>query len=87
MANKVYISSRLTDQSKPSIAFLDNLIANNNKGIKTGKLRIAINVPLFWAFDAMAETKVKITEKPKMAINKPKLYKPKSWIGFPKTKL
>ena len=43
-------------------------------GIRAGKLKIAINVALFDALEAMDDTKVKMTEKPrlpnKMAIKK-----------------
>lgn len=86
MAKMVKISSKLTDQSKPSIAFLESFIANNNNGSKTGKLKIAIKVPLFPAFAAIAETKVRITENPKMLMNNPIKYNKISWTGFPKTK-
>ena len=63
MPPKTAISSRETDLSKPSIAFFDNLIISINKGIITGKLSMAINVPLLFALEAMADIIVKTVEK------------------------
>jgi len=47
----------------PSIALLLMRISNKITGIITGKLRIAIKVPLLPALDAMADIMVKTVEK------------------------
>ena len=49
---------------KPSIAFFETLIKVIKKGIRSGKLRMAIKVKLFPAFDAIADTIVKADDKP-----------------------
>lgn len=64
MAKRLKTLSALTDQSSPSMAFLEIRIAINKIGMITGKLKIAINVALFPAFEAIPETIVKLAEKP-----------------------
>ena len=76
MAASVINLSTLTEKSKPSIAFLDTLMAIKRMGIITGKLKIAIKVALLLALEAMPETMVKHAEKPmepknKLSTNKP----------------
>ena len=53
---------------RPSIAVFEILINSKSIGIIIGKPRIAINVPLLEAFDAMLDIMVKLAEKPKVAI-------------------
>lgn len=63
MMHKTAISSKETDLSNPSIAFLESFIINIKRGIITGKLNIAIKVPLLLALDAIADIMVKTVEK------------------------
>ncbi len=48
------------------MAFFDSLMSTINKGTRIGKLRIAINVKLLFALDAMAETIVSKEANPKL---------------------
>ena len=63
MAIRTPISSYDTDLSKPSIAFLDNLISTTNRGIMTGKLNMAISPPALFALEAIPEIIVKTEAK------------------------
>ena len=51
------------------MAFFDSLMSTINRGIMIGKLKMAINVKLLFAFEAMAETIVNNEEKPKLPNN------------------
>ncbi len=65
IARSVISLSTLTLKSNPSMAFLETLMAIIKIGIITGKLKIAINVALLLALDAMPETMVRQAENPK----------------------
>lgn len=54
---------KLTLQAKPSMANLLNLIDTKIRGIKTGKLKMAIKLIFEEALDAMALINVKTPEK------------------------
>lgn len=64
IAKRVINLSALTDQSSPSMAFLETLIAIRRIGIMTGKLNIAIKVALLLAFEAIPDTMVRQAENP-----------------------
>ena len=63
MANRIPMLLYIKLRSIPSIALLLILININITGIITGKLNIAIKVPLLPAFEAIAEIIVKTVEK------------------------
>lgn len=56
--------SELIDQLIPSIAFLLRRISNSKSGMITGKPRTAINVRLPEVLEDIAETRVRIDDKP-----------------------
>src|SRR6478609_5853804 len=87
MANRVTISSILTDRSKPSIQLLVTFTAIRMTEIITGKLRIAIKMLLLFAFAAMPESKVREAENPNDVKTMRRVNKPMSWIGFFKNKV
>lgn len=60
----------------PSIANLLNLIETKMSGIKTGKLKIAIKLMLFEAFEAMALIKLNTPENAVELNNKHNKYMP-----------
>ena len=66
MFNATSISKSLvnTKKSSPSTAFLAALIATNIKGIIKGKLKTGISRLPLPDFDAIAESKVNVDEKP-----------------------
>ena len=63
MAINTPISCKLKLLSNPSIALLLMRISTSITGIITGKLSIAISVPLLLAFDAIADIMVNTVEK------------------------
>ena len=71
----------------PTIAFFDNDMSIISKGITTGKLKTAINVKLFPALDAIAETIVNPHASPELPSTKAIPNKNKFAIGFPITTL
>ncbi|MNL74417.1 hypothetical protein D3C87_2000540 [compost metagenome] len=82
MPSNRIISSVLTERSSPSMAFLDSFIIAINTGITTGKLKIAIKVALFPAFEAIADIIVKAVAKLKLPITTHTKYKNRSPIGL-----
>lgn len=56
------IHELLKDLSKPSVAFLDNLMITVSKGTNIGKLNTAINPKPEFVFEAIAETKLSNVE-------------------------
>ena len=83
MASKVSNLSTLNPLSNPSIACLEMLIAINKMGMISGKLKMAINVPLLPAFEAIPDTMVRHPEKPSAATTKFSKKSGWSWIGLP----
>lgn len=63
MANNIPMLPYNKLRSTPSIALLLMRISNRITGIITGKLKMAIKVPLLPALEAMAEIIVKTVEK------------------------
>ena len=63
MANSIPILPYNKLRSTPSIALLLMRIRSKITGIITGKLKMAIKVPLLPALEAMAEIMVKTVEK------------------------
>ena len=63
MANSIPMLPYNKLRSTPSIALLLMRIRSKITGIITGKLKMAINVPLLPALEAMAEIIVKTVEK------------------------
>ncbi|COZ86480.1 Uncharacterised protein [Mycobacterium tuberculosis] len=63
IANKTAISPMLSTIALPFTAFCESLINTINKGIITGKLKIAMIVLLLPAFALIAETIVKTVAK------------------------
>lgn len=63
MANSILMLPYNKLRSTPSIALLLMRIRSKITGIITGKLKMAINVPLLPALEAMAEIIVKTVEK------------------------
>ena len=68
--NTSTIKKFISQCSNPSMAFFDSLMSTISKGIRIGKLKIAINVKLLLAFDAIAETIVNKEENPKLPNSK-----------------
>ena len=64
MAPKIIKDPLLTDQSRPSSALFEILMAINRSGTITGKLNTTIKVVPFWVFEAIAEINVKVEENP-----------------------
>ena len=60
------------------MACLLNLTETSNKGIKTGKLKMAIKLILLFAFEAMALIKLNTPEKAEELNNKASKNIPKS---------
>ena len=84
IAIKTTISFILCARSSPCMAFCDSLINTINKGMITGKLKMAISVLLLPAFDVMPDTIVKTEAKlmlPRITVKK---YKEGSPKGFRK---
>lgn len=79
--NKSFVS---TDGSKPSIAFLEALIATINKGIITGKLSTGISKFPFPDLEAMDDNNVKVDENPIAPKDITKTKYPKLCTGKPK---
>ena len=63
IAHKTPMLPKLRPLSIPSIAFLLRRISTSITGIITGKLNMAISVPLLPAFEAMADIIVNTVEK------------------------
>ena len=51
-------------RSRPSTAFFETFISDNNNGISMGKLRIAIKLKLLLVLEAIADTMLKTLAKP-----------------------
>jgi hypothetical protein len=66
MTNKRPISSKFTLLSRPSIAFLANLMSTISMGMITGKLKMAISIPPLPALAAIAATMVNMVAKLKL---------------------
>ncbi len=63
-AASIIIKEVLTDQSNPSIAFLDSFMAANKSGSNKGKLSTDIKLKFEFEREAMAETKLRIPANP-----------------------
>lgn len=64
MANNTNRSFVITEGSKSSTAFLAALMATNNRGMITGKLKTGINRLPLPDLDAIEEIKVNVDENP-----------------------
>ena len=87
MANKVAMSFQTAESCIKRKALADNFIKVKMIGIMIGKLKIAINVALLFAFAEIAEINVKVIEKPILPKNKAVKNWTLSFMGFPATKL
>ena len=87
MATKVHISAATFVSFIRRNAFAD--IFNNDKstGIISGNPSIAMSVALFFALEAIALIKVKVTENPVLPRNKAAKNCPVSFTSSPDTKL
>lgn len=63
MPHKVKNSSVQASHPRPSIAIFDPLMAMSSVGITIGKLKMAMSVKLFPAFEAIIEFNVRAAEK------------------------
>lgn len=84
IASKIKISSKLVFHSKPSIAFFESLMSIESIGSMIGKLKTAIKVEVFSAFEAIPATIVKVEEKPIAPSTTAVRYINKFCTGFPK---
>ena len=85
IASNTTISLVLAALSRPSIAFRESLISTINRGIMAGKLKMAINVLLFPAFELIPEIMVNTLAKlmlPKITEIKYKVGSPRGFLNM-----
>lgn len=80
IASNTIISLMLAALSKPSIALRESLISTINSGMIAGKLKMAISVLLFPAFELMPEIIVNTLAK----LMLPKMTEMKYSVGSPR---
>ncbi len=85
IASNTIISLILAALSRPSIALRESLISTINSGMIAGKLKMAISVLLFPAFELMPEIMVNTLAKlilPKMTEMKYRMGSPRGFLNM-----